>query len=163
MEIKVNGWGLYWLPILKKRIDKLEKTVTARKEKNTDTYLEHKSTLELALYFEILYKLVPAYPDNEHFNISNYIGKKYNLFRRVKKPLPPRYRMFFAFSPELKKIVYVWMNGKKHIRSAGDFNDVYEAFKRKLASKKIPYVFTGLLADSKDFETKLEEILPKEN
>ncbi|NQU64123.1 MAG: type II toxin-antitoxin system YhaV family toxin [SAR324 cluster bacterium] len=161
--MKVNDWELRYLPILKKRIDKLEKRVINLRDRNPKTYLEHKDTLFLAKIYRVICKLVPNNPDNQSFRIGDDLGSKYSIFRRVKSPLPSRYRLFYAFSSQLKKIVYAWLNDNKYIRRSGDFNDVYQAFIRKLASKNIPFEFSELIEESKKLDPNIKEILPKKN
>ena len=70
-------------------------------------------------------------------------------WRRVKKGMPDRYRLFFRFaSKPVKLIVYVWFNDEDTLRKAGSKTDVYEVFKRMLSRGQVPGGVKELLADS---------------
>ncbi len=161
--MNTKGWNLLWLPILQKRITKLEARVTNLQAKNPKTFQDHRDSIFLAKLYHILTDLVPTNPDNPGFKIGNMLGNKYSIFRRVKKPLPSRDRMFFVFSSQLKQIIYVWLNDKKSIRKAGDFNDVYKVFVRKLESGTIPHTFEKLASDSTDLNIAVEEVCSEQS
>ncbi|HET7159325.1 MAG TPA: type II toxin-antitoxin system YhaV family toxin, partial [Burkholderiales bacterium] len=77
----------------------------------------------------------------------------YTNWRRVKKGLPERYRLFFRFaSRPVKLIVYVWFNDEDTLRKAGSRTDVYEVFKRMLMRGKVPESIPALLATSQEID-----------
>ena len=70
-------------------------------------------------------------------------------WRRVKKGLPNRYRLFFRFaSSPVKLIVYVWFNDEDTLRKAGAKTDVYETFGRMLAKGSVPHSIDELLVQA---------------
>lgn len=91
-------------------------------------------------------------PENREFLLGNTLGKKNKNWRRAKKSLPPRYRLFFKFSSTNIEIILAWLNDKTSIRRAGSKNDVYEMFKKLLASGKIPGNYTELAKESSKFK-----------
>jgi toxin YhaV len=78
-------------------------------------------------------------PDHPDFRLGKTLGLEYTNWRRVKKGMPDRYRLFFRFaSSPVRLIVYVWFNDQDTLRKAGSRTDVYEVFKRMLARGDVP-------------------------
>jgi toxin YhaV len=93
--------------------------------------------------------LVPANPDAADFRLGKTLGAGNTNWRRVKKGMADRYRLFFRFaSSPVKVIVYVWFNDEDTLRKADLKTDVYEAFKRMLARGVVPSDVAELLADA---------------
>jgi toxin YhaV len=81
--------------------------------------------------------------------LGKTLGKEYSNWRRVKKGMPDRDRLFFRFaSSPVQLIVYVWFNDEDTLRKAGSKTDVYEAFKRMLMRGEVPSSINVLLAES---------------
>jgi len=100
------------------------------------------------LYKAILHT-VPAYPDHPHFRLGKTLSAAYANWRRVKKGMPDRYRLFFRFaSTPIKLIVYVWFNDEHTLRQAGSRTDVYKAFRRMLMRGEVPESMAALLGES---------------
>lgn len=94
---------------------------------------------------------VPANPDHPDFRVGKTLGPGYANWRRVKKGMPGRYRLFFRFaSRPVKAIVYVWFNDEHTLRKAGSKTDVYEAFRRMLARGEVPDGVDALLKESRN-------------
>ena len=82
-------------------------------------------------------------------SLGKTLGKEYANWRRVKKGMPDRYRLFFRFaSNPVQLIVYVWFNDEDTLRKAGAKTDVYETFKRMLMRGEVPSSINVLLAES---------------
>jgi hypothetical protein len=94
-------------------------------------------------------QMVPANPDHPDFRLGKTLGAQYTNWRRVKKGMPDRYRLFFRFaSKPIKLIVYVWFNDDDTLRKAGSKTDVYEVFKRMLSRGQVPTSINDLVAES---------------
>jgi hypothetical protein len=64
---------------------------------------------------------------------------QYAHWRRVKRGLPSRYRLFHRFSSKpVRVVVYVWLNDEATLRKAGAKTDVYTVFQRMLARGEVP-------------------------
>ena len=90
--------------------------------------------------------MVPANPDAPEYRLGKTLGADNTNWRRVKKGMPERYRLFYRFaSSPIKVIVYVWFNDEDTLRKAGSKTDVYETFRRMLARGLVPRDMDTLL------------------
>ena len=142
-----NGWALYYYRIFKAALDELEAAVTQLAHDDPQGYTSHPKTKLLASVYRSITVLVPANPDAPDFRLGKTLGPGNTNWRRVKKGMPDRYRLFFRFaSSPVKLIVYVWFNDESSLRKAGSKTDVYETFKRMLARGEVPHSMAELLA-----------------
>lgn len=146
-----NGWRLYYFRIFKAALDELEAVVTDLAERDPKGYKTHPKTKLLASVYRAVTELVPANPDAPGFRLGKTLGPANTNWRRVKKGLPDRYRLFFRFaSNPVKVIVYVWFNDEDTLRKVGSKTDVYETFKRLLARGVVPATINELLSASQE-------------
>jgi toxin YhaV len=144
-----NGWSLYYYRTFKAALDELEAVVTKLAADDPAGYKTHPKTKLLASVYRAITQLVPANPDAPGFRLGKTLGAGHTNWRRVKKGMPDRYRLFFRFaSSPGKVIVYVWFNDEDTLRKAGSKTDVYEAFKRMLARGQVPKDMGELLLAS---------------
>ena len=144
-----NGWCLYYFRIFKAALDELEAAVTQLAQDDSRGYKTHPKTKLLASVYKAITEVVPANPDAPEFRLGKTLGADNTNWRRVKKGMPDRYRLFFRFaSSPVKVIVYVWFNDEDTLRKAGAKTDVYETFKRMLARGVVPGSVGELLAGS---------------
>lgn len=145
-----NGWQLFYFKLFKAALDELEQAVAKLARQNPTRYKSHPKTRLLASVYKAITQTVPANPDHPDFRLGKTLGAEYSHWRRVKKGLPDRYRLFFRFaSSPIKLIVYVWFNDEDSLRKAGSRTDVYEAFKRMLMRGEVPLSINDLLAESR--------------
>ena len=143
------AWQLFYFKLFKAALDELEQAVTKLAQQHPTEYKSHPKTRLLASVYKCITQLVPANPDNPDFRLGKTLGKEYANWRRVKKGMPDRYRLFFRFaSSPVQLIVYVWFNDEDTLRKAGSKTDVYEAFKRMLMRGEVPSSINVLLAES---------------
>lgn len=144
-----NGWQLFYFRLFKAALDELEQTVTKLAAQDPTGYKSHPKTRLLASIYKAITETVPADPDHPDFRLGKTLGAEYTNWRRVKKGMPDRYRLFFRFaSRPIKLIVYVWFNDEDTLRKAGSKTDVYEVFRRMLSRGRVPTSITELLAES---------------
>jgi len=145
-----NGWRLYYFKLFKAALDELEQTVSTLAKRDPGGYKAHPKTRLLASVFRAITEIVPADPDHRDFRLGKTLGSEYGNWRRVKKGMPDRYRLFFRFaSSPIKLIVYAWFNDEHTLRKAGSKTDVYEAFRRMLLRGEVPTSIENLLAESR--------------
>jgi toxin YhaV len=145
-----NGWQLFYFKLFKAALDELEQAVAKLARQNPTRYKSHPKTRLLASVYKAITQTVPANPDHPDFRLGKTLGAEYSHWRRVKKGLPDRYRLFFRFaSSPIQLIVYVWFNDEDSLRKAGSKTDVYEAFKRMLMRGEVPLSINDLLAESR--------------
>lgn len=144
-----NGWSLYYHRVFKAALDDLEAVVTQLSANDPASYKTHPKTRLLASVYKSITQLVPSNPDSPDFRLGKTLGAENAHWRRVKKGMPDRYRLFFRFasSPE-KVIVYVWFNDEDTLRKAGSRTDVYETFRRMLGRGRVPSSIDELLSGS---------------
>ena len=139
MPTLAKGWSLYYFRIFQAALDELEATVTQLAREKPDTYKTHPKTKLLASVYKAITDTVPSNPDAPEFRLGKTLGPHNTHWRRVKKGLPERYRLFFRFaSSPTKVIVYVWFNDEDSLRTAGAKTDVYETFKSMRARGVVP-------------------------
>ena len=143
-----NGWRLYYYRIFKAALDELESAVSKLATNDPEGYKTHPRTKLLASVYRVITQLVPANPAAPDFRLGKTLGSDNTHWRRVKKGLPDRYRLFFRFaSNPVKVIVYVWFNNENTLRKAGSKTDVYEAFRRILERGVVPNDIDALLRE----------------
>ena len=144
-----NGWQLFYFKLFKAALDELELTVTKLAKQNPTEYKSHPKTRLLASVYKVVTQTVPADPDHRDFRLGKTLGAEHTNWRRAKKGMPDRYRLFFRFaSKPVQLIVYVWFNDEDTLRKAGSKTDVYEVFKRMLSRGQVPSGIQELLAQS---------------
>ncbi len=147
-----NGWQLFYFKAFKAALDELEATVTQLAQRDPAGFRAHPKTKLLASVYQAITQQVPANPDAAVFRLGKTLespGAANTHWRRVKKGLPDRYRLFFRFaSSPVKLIVYVWFNDEDTLRKAGAKTDVYETFKRMLSKGRVPQSMDELLAQA---------------
>jgi len=146
-----NGWSLYYYRTFKAALDELEAVVARLATDDPAGYKTHPTGKLLASVYRAITQLVPANPDAPQFRLGKTLGSANTNWRRVKKGMPDRYRLFFRFaSSPVKVIVYVWFNDEDTLRKAGSKSDVYESFKRMLARGVVPGDIEDLLREARD-------------
>lgn len=147
--MKINGWQLYYFRAFAAALGELETLVAALAASDPQGYKAHPRTRLLASVYKSIAERVPANPDHPDFRLGKTLGRDYGNWRRVKKGLPERYRLFFRFaSKPVKLIVYVWFNDEDTLRKAGSRTDVYETFRRMLERGDVPGGIDHLLRES---------------
>lgn len=146
-----NGWRLYYYRTFETALDELEAVVTKLAADDPAGYKTHPKAKLLASVYRAITQLVPADPDAPQFRLGKTLGPANTHWRRVKKGMPDRYRLFFRFaSSPVKVIVYVWFNDEDTLRKAGSKSDVYETFRRMLARGEVPGDIEDLLRQARD-------------
>lgn len=144
-----SAWRLFYFRAFKAALDELETQVADLAVRDPKGYKGHPKTRLLASLYKAILQTVPANPDHPDFRLGKTLGAAYANWRRVKKGMPDRYRLFFRFaSSPVKLIVYVWFNDEHTLRKAGSRTDVYAAFRRMLMRGKVPESISALLAKS---------------
>jgi toxin YhaV len=147
-----NGWQLFYFKAFKTALDELESVVTQLARRDPAGYKTHPKTKLLASVYQAITQQVPANPDAPEFRLGKTLNTTIATnthWRRVKKGLPDRYRLFFRFaSSPIKVIVYVWFNDEDTLRKAGARTDVYETFKRMLSKGTVPQSIDELLTQA---------------
>lgn len=144
-----SGWQLFYFKLFKTALDELEQAVTKLAKQNPTEYKSHPKTRLLASVYKAVTQTVPADPDHSDFRLGKTLGAEHTNWRRVKRGMPDRYRLFFRFaSKPVQLIVYVWFNDEGTLRKAGAKTDVYEVFKHMLSRGQVPSGIKELLAQS---------------
>ncbi|MGM0912786.1 MAG: type II toxin-antitoxin system YhaV family toxin [Pseudomonadota bacterium] len=150
-----NGWALYAHPFFLERLTELVATVKRLRARDPGGFYKHPATKLLQDVQKIINNHVPTDPAAREFLLGNTLGKQYRSWRRVKRHLPPRYRLFFKFQSDApKSIVYVWLNDEGTLRQAGSKTDVYEVFKKMLKKGSIPDSYQHLVAAAESLSSR---------
>lgn len=149
--MQINGWKLYYFRTFAAALGELEAEVTALAADDPSGYKTHPRTRLLASLYKVITERVPANPDHPEFRLGKTLGREYGNWRRAKKGMPERYRLFFRFaSKPVKLVVYVWFNDEDTLRKAGSKTDVYETFRKMLARGEVPDGIDHLLGESRE-------------
>ena len=146
-----NGWNLFQFKPFAQRLQALTQDVARLAQADPAGYKQHSSTKLLASVYQSMTATVPANPADPVCRLGHTLGKgKGNgNWRRVKKGLPQRYRLFFMFaSNPLAVVIYVWLNDEHTLRKEGSRTDVYEVFKRMLERGDVPSTIDELIHGS---------------
>ncbi|OCH05874.1 hypothetical protein A6D98_06165 [Aliivibrio fischeri] len=157
-EVQIrNGYELHTLnifqDILFNLVDEAEKIMA----KDPEHFHTHPKIKLLSAVFDAISSSVPEDPNNNDFRQGLTLGKKYKSWRRVKKKLPPRYRLFFQFdNTPPKTIIYAWLNDDSTLRKTGAKTDVYKVFEKMLKNNTIPTSWDELMAEADPLKTEKE-------
>ena len=112
-----NGWQLCYFKTFQAALDELEATVTQLAAKDPKGYKTHPNTKLLASVYQAITQQVPANPDAPEFRLGKTLSAAAIHWRRVKKGMPGRYRLFFRFtSSPIQIIIGVWFNEENTLR-----------------------------------------------
>lgn len=142
-------WQKLWHPIFEDKYLALLTLVEREIEHSPDHFYE----TTLYKFFECVTDCIenrifidPTLPE---FILGNTLGKDNRDWRRAKKGMPNRYRLFFKYSTTRNSIVLAWFNDENTLRKAGSKTDVYEVFKKMLLRGEMPSDMQALIAVSK--------------
>lgn len=142
------NWTKLWLPIFEERYTEILDLVEKAMKDDPEHFYDKKiykfwecvtDTIENRIFIE---------PTSSEFLLGNTLGRDNRSWKRAKKGLPNRYRLFFKCTTESNSIILAWLNDDKTLRKAGAKTDVYTVFKKKLANGEVPSDITSLLSDS---------------
>ena len=135
-------------PLIDNRLMELKKEVEKIKAEKGDEYKKHRTTKLLAKVLNSIRVEVPKDPSAPIYRLGGTI-KPYVHWRRVKKGIPDRYRLFFRYSNSQSVIVHAWLNDEFTLRKDGSKTDVYTVFKSMLLKGDVPDDVSGLLDAAK--------------
>jgi toxin YhaV len=144
-----NGWQLFQFKPFALRLQALTQDVVRLAQADPTGYKQHPKTKLLASVYRSMTVTVPTKPADPVFLLGHSLGKTHGNWRRVKKGLPQRSRMFFMFaSKPLAVVIYAWLNDQGTLRKEGSRSDVYEVFKRMLERGEVPSTIHELIEGS---------------
>lgn len=144
--IRINGWHIFHFRLFAVQLRALAEAVKALRAADPAGYKSHPKTRLLASIYQCINETVPANPGHPDYRLGKTLGEAHTHWRRVKKGMPDRYRLFFRFSSQpLKAIVYVWFNDDDTLRKAGSKTDVYAVFRKMLEQGTVPGGINELL------------------
>lgn len=143
----------YLHPLIDNRLQELKAEVKKLKASQPDKYKQHRTTKLLAKAVNSIKIEVPKDPSDDKYRLGNTI-KPYKHWRRVKKGLPDRFRLFFRYSDAPAVIVHAWLNDERTLRKAGSKTDVYTVFKAKLEKGDVPDSVDELVEAAKAHQAK---------
>lgn len=144
-----NGWALYRHPAFLNRLENLIAEVEEVAARNAAEVQHHPAWKLLECVNSSVKRSVPADPGHKDFMLGNTLGKNLSHWRRVKKGLPQRYRLFFQYRSEAPlTVIYAWLNDEHCLRKAGGKADCYAVFKKLVQSGSVPNSYSDLLSAS---------------
>jgi len=155
--MRINNWEMYALELFRVLYYNLVDEVTKLAENEPETYKQYPKSKLLKSINDAMFKDVPADPTHKNFNLGKTLGEDYKQWKRVKKRMPPRYRMFFRYHSDFiirkqkypeKCIIFVWFNNESTLRKEGSKTDCYKVLAQLLKSGKIPNDWSKLFAIS---------------
>jgi toxin YhaV len=144
----VNGWLILYFTAFQERLNDLEQTILRIQQKKPEQFAKHPTVKLLKAVVQAILVEVPRNPASPLFEQGNTLGSAHRHWRRVKRRLPPRYRLFFQFSSLQSQIVFAWLNDESSLRQDGAKTDVYRVFKRLLDQGTVPDSWDQLVAAS---------------
>jgi toxin YhaV len=95
--MRVNNWEIYAFKLFRELYYNLVDEVTRLAGNEPEIYKQHPKSKLLKSINDAMLKDVPADPTHKDFNLGKTLGEKYKHWKRVKKRMPLRYRMFFRY------------------------------------------------------------------
>lgn len=160
-----QSWELWVHSIFDQQLSDLMAEVDRLKASKPHTFGSHPSALLLQCVRDAVIKHVPNNPLDREFQLGDELraaGLKIDPrfrdsmghWRRVKKRLPQRRRLFFWARSDKNRVVYVWLNDEDSLREEGSRSDVYRVFCELLRAGKVPNDFEELCAAARDLDEK---------
>ncbi len=147
--MRIGQWNLFQFKPFAQRLQTLTQDVARLAQADPALYKQHPKTKLLASVYQSMTVTVPANPADPVFRLGHTLGKSNGNWRRVKKGLPQRYRLFFMFgSSPLAVIIYAWLNDEDTLPKEGSRTDVYQVFKRMLERGEVPSTIDELIQGS---------------
>jgi len=137
---EVNGWKLYFHPLIIDQLLKLEYAQRGVPPSNANAKL-------FTAISKLIYEVIPNNPGGPEFRQGKTLSSDYKHWRRSK--FLGRFRLFFRYDSGSKTIVYAWVNDENTLRQSGAKTDAYTVFKGMLNSGNPPDTFVELMAQSK--------------
>lgn len=121
-----HGWTvLFTEPFLSAYGDLSAKARKLKAELSEEEYEQHPDVKLFLAVRELTREVIPSDPHHADYQLQGGLAK----FRRTKgRGLPRRYRLFWAFSEQLKAIIFLYLNDSASLRKEGDRSDPYRLF-----------------------------------
>lgn len=132
----VNGWSLYFHPLIIEQISILTNKVEKLKAKYPQTFQTKNDTKRLAAIEKLLFSVIPSDPTQSLFRQGGTLGRNHKHWFRAK--FFQQYRLFFRFDYASKIIIFAWVNDEKTKRAYDSKTDAYLTFKKMLESGNPP-------------------------
>jgi toxin YhaV len=125
------SWQRFYHKFFVEMLQEMHEAVERLKITNPNSY---KKSTHAKIFESILATVdfVGEDPTRREFLLGNTLGEKNRDWRRAKRLLPPRYRLFFKFFLQHNEIYYAWFNGARSLRHEGSKKDVYYIFRSML-------------------------------
>lgn len=125
------AWQQFYHRLFVEMLQEMADAVERLKTTNPNSY---KKSTQAKIFESIIATIdyVAEDPTRREFLLGNTLGEKYRDWRRAKRLLPPRYRLFFKFFLKHHEIYYAWFNGARSLRQEGSKKDVYYIFRTML-------------------------------
>ncbi len=125
-ERTFHGWTvLFTEPFLSAYGDLSARARKLKGELSEEQYERHLDVKLFLAVRELTGTIIPNDPQHADYQLHGDLAK----FRRTKgHGLPKRYRLFWAFSEQLKVIIFLYMNDSASLRKEGDRSDPYHLF-----------------------------------
>lgn len=141
------GWALYGHPVFIRRYTLLVEQVAKLADDDPEEFQSHPASKLLECVTNVIKYVVPQNPDAPALRQGGTLGRGMTHWRRVKRNLPARYRLFFQFrSAAPRTIIYAWLNDESTLRHAGSRTDCYTVFKGMVSRGEIPNDYVALRA-----------------
>jgi len=147
-----QGWEIYWHYHFKQRFIKLLSEVEKLAKKNPENFIDSPAYKHFKSVKTVVFDRISHNPTDKQFNLGNTLGKTFRHWKRAKKEMPPRYRVFFQYSSSQNTIILAWLNDEKSIRRDGHKHDVYNVFKKMLSNKTMPNTYNDLVDNSDEVD-----------
>ncbi|PPU15563.1 hypothetical protein XacyCFBP2565_06990 [Xanthomonas arboricola pv. corylina] len=151
---EINGWALYSFDLFADRLSGLLEEAKRVRAADPDGYRSHPVVKLVVCVNKAIRQVVPSNPMHNDFLQGNTLGKDLRHWRRVKKQLPERYRLFFQFrSNAPQTVIYAWLNDEFTLRKECAKSDCYTVFKAMVENGTVPNSYESLRSASKALQS----------
>ena len=142
----VNGWTLLYHEAILGQLRNLAAAEARARKADPKDFRSNANVKLFAAVAKLMMKAIPTDPGRPEYRQGNTLGPEYRHWFRAR--FFGRFRLFFRYDSRARIIVYAWVNDERSLRQRGGRKDLYEVFRRMLASGHPPNDWNELVRSS---------------
>ena len=142
----VNGWTLLYHEAILGQLRNLAAAEARARKADPKDFRSNANVKLFAAVAKLMMEAIPTDPGRPEYRQGNTLGPEYRHWFRAR--FFGRFRLFFRYDSRARIIVYAWVNDERSLRQRGGRKDLYEVFRRMLASGHPPNDWNELVRSS---------------
>ena len=142
-----HGWELRFYPEFVKALHRLEREVSAAREKHPESFHQRSAAKRLAAIYKLVFDVIPEDPTRPEYRLGGTLGGSHKHWFRAK--FFQQYRLFFRYHAASRVIIFCWVNDDDTKRAYESDDDAYRTFRRMIGKGNPPDDWDQLVALSR--------------